>query len=105
MAVPATTPPRRGGAGGARRVVAIHRDDFRQPLERPLAPPPLLYDDAAATLDDQVARARSDGVAFRLTPSRTSFTPWTAGGRAGANATVPFTTTGNGAVYRQRRGR
>lgn len=92
-------------ASGARRVVAIHWDDIWRPLEQPLAPLPLLFDDAAATLDDLVARARSDGIAFGLPPLRTPFAPWTAGGRAGAYATVPFTTTGNGAVYRQMRGR
>jgi L-ascorbate metabolism protein UlaG (beta-lactamase superfamily) len=62
-------------AVGARRVVAVHWDDFWLGLDQPLQPMPYLADDFAATMDDFERMARARGQDLRLPPLFTPFDP------------------------------
>lgn len=54
------------GAAGARRVVAIHWDDFLRPLDRPLVPMPRLMDDFGSSMRFLSARSEAEGVDLRI---------------------------------------
>lgn len=47
-------------------VVAIHWDDFFQPLSGKLEPMPNLFDDVAGGFDDLICRTKADGIRFGL---------------------------------------
>ena len=68
---------------GARRVVPIHWDDFRLPLDQPLVPmlrlgymPPFGGGDFSVTMDSLVDRGRADGVEVRLLYAWTPVNPF-----------------------------
>jgi len=60
---------------GAQRVVAIHWDDFGEPLDKPLVAFPYLIDDLDVTMKHLTAFAARDGVEIRLPPLLTPFAP------------------------------
>jgi len=60
---------------GARRVIAIHWDDFGEPLSQPLVAFPYLIDDLGVTMQHLGAWAARDGVELRLAPLSTPFVP------------------------------
>ncbi len=62
-------------AVGARRVIAVHWDDFWLPLDAPLQAMPLLLDDFATTMADLQERGERDGIEVRLPPLFTPFVP------------------------------
>jgi L-ascorbate metabolism protein UlaG (beta-lactamase superfamily) len=62
-------------AVGARRVVAVHWDDFWLGLDRPLQPMPYLADDFAATMDDLRRLSQQRGQDLRLPPVLVPFDP------------------------------
>lgn len=64
-------------AVGARRAIAIHWDDFWQPLDdAPLRPMPRLIDDVDRSLDDLRRRGAAAGVDIRLPPLWQPFDPF-----------------------------
>jgi hypothetical protein len=62
-------------AVGARRVVAVHWDDFTVGLDRPLQPMPYLADDFAASMDDLGRFAAAGRQDLRLPPVLVPFDP------------------------------
>lgn len=62
-------------AVGARRVVAVHWDDFWLGLDRPLQPMPYLADDFAVTMADLQRLASAGHQDLRLPPLFTAFDP------------------------------
>jgi L-ascorbate metabolism protein UlaG (beta-lactamase superfamily) len=60
---------------GAKRVVAIHWDDFGEPLDKPLVAFPYLIDDLGVTMKHLTSFAARDGVDIRLPPLLTPFAP------------------------------
>jgi L-ascorbate metabolism protein UlaG (beta-lactamase superfamily) len=62
-------------AAGARRVIAVHWDDFWLGLDQPLQPMPYLADDFGATMADLGALAAAGGQELRLPPLFTPFDP------------------------------
>lgn len=52
----------------ARRIIPIHWDDFTLPLNEPLQPGRLLFDDLGVTLDFMQRRALAEGVDLRFAP-------------------------------------
>ena len=60
---------------GARRVIAIHWDDFGRPLSQPLVAFPYLIDDLGVTMQHLGAWAARDGVELKLPPLSTPFVP------------------------------
>ena len=62
-------------AVGARRVVAVHWDDFTLGLDRPLQPMPYLADDFPATMDDLGRFAAAGRQDLRLPPVLVPFDP------------------------------
>jgi L-ascorbate metabolism protein UlaG (beta-lactamase superfamily) len=60
---------------GAKRVIAIHWDDFGVPLSQPLLAFPYLIDDLGATMHHLGAWAARDGVELRLPPLWAPFVP------------------------------
>lgn len=62
-------------AVGARRVVAVHWDDFTLGLDRPLQPMPYLADDFAASMDDLRRFAAAGRQDLRLPPVLVPFDP------------------------------
>lgn len=64
---------------GAKRVIAIHWDNFALPLDRPLQPLPQLLDDFAATMRFLTARGRAGGVDIRVPQAWQSFDPFAPG--------------------------
>lgn len=61
---------------GAKRVVAIHWDNFALPLDLPLQPIPNLLDDFAATMRFLTDRGRAGGVDIRVPQAWQSFDPF-----------------------------
>lgn len=61
---------------GAKRVIAIHWDNFARPLDRPLQPIPNLLDDFAATMRFLAERGRSAGVDIRVPQAWQMFDPF-----------------------------
>jgi L-ascorbate metabolism protein UlaG (beta-lactamase superfamily) len=53
-------------AVGAKRVIAIHWDDFTRPLDEPMVPLPRLLDDFGVTMAFLSDRARAEGVVLAL---------------------------------------
>ena len=62
-------------AVGARRVVAVHWDDFTLGLDRPLQPMPYLADDFPASMDDLARFAAAGRQDLRLPPVLVPFDP------------------------------
>lgn len=62
-------------ASGAKRVIAIHWDDFWLPLDQPLAAMPLLFDNLDVVMADLTRRGAADGVEVRLPPTFSPFAP------------------------------
>lgn len=62
----------------ARRVVAIHWDNFALPLDQPLQPLPQLLDDMSASMDFLQARGRAAGVRIELPQGWQRFDAFTA---------------------------
>jgi L-ascorbate metabolism protein UlaG (beta-lactamase superfamily) len=60
---------------GATRVIAIHWDDFAQPLSQPLVAFPYLIDDLGATMRHLRTWAARDGVDLKLPPLWAPFAP------------------------------
>ncbi len=60
---------------GAKRVVAVHWDDFWLPLDQPLQAMPRLFDDLDVVMSDLTRRGTADGVEVRLPPTFTPFAP------------------------------
>lgn len=63
-------------AVGAKRVVAIHWDNFALPLDRPLQPIPQLFDDFTATMRFLADRGRAEGVDIRVPLAWQAFDPF-----------------------------
>ncbi|MFJ6436173.1 MBL fold metallo-hydrolase [Streptomyces sp. NPDC091416] len=63
-------------ATGARRVVAVHWDDFFRSLDRPLRPLRAFLDDFTATMEFLTRKAASDGVALALPVLGRRADPW-----------------------------
>lgn len=68
-------------AVGAKRVIAVHWDDFWQGLDRPLQAMPYLADDLDATMVDLRRLATADGIDLRLPPLFVPFDPYPPGGK------------------------
>ena len=62
-------------AVGARRVVAVHWDDFTLGLDRPMQPMPYLADDFTASMDDLARFAAAGRQDLRLPPVLVPFDP------------------------------
>ena len=62
----------------AKRVVAIHWDNFALPLDRPLQPIPQLLDDMTASMDFLQARGKATGVSIELPQGWQVFDAFTA---------------------------
>jgi L-ascorbate metabolism protein UlaG (beta-lactamase superfamily) len=63
-------------AVGARRVIAIHWDDFTKPLDEPLVPLSSFLDDIAASFDFYIARAAAERIEFKLAGAWTRVDPF-----------------------------
>ena len=63
-------------ASGAKRVVAIHWDDFTKPLDMPLQPLPNLFDDFDASMTFLKAKGAAQGVEIVLPQAWTRFDPF-----------------------------
>jgi L-ascorbate metabolism protein UlaG (beta-lactamase superfamily) len=63
-------------AVAARRVIAIHWDDFTRPLDKPLVPLPRLLDDVSASFDFFIARAGAEKIDFKLVSAWTKIDPF-----------------------------
>jgi len=63
-------------ATGAKRVIAIHWDDFWRPLTEPLQAMPMLVDDVPSSLSDLQGRSAAAGIELRLPPTFEPFDPW-----------------------------
>ncbi|MBI3369895.1 MAG: MBL fold metallo-hydrolase [Burkholderiales bacterium] len=64
---------------GAKRVIAIHWDDFWRRLDdQPLRAMPRLLDDTDASFDELARRAADAKIEFKLPPLRVPFDPWPA---------------------------
>jgi len=61
---------------GARRVIAIHWDDFTQPLDQPLVPLSRLLDDVMLSFDFFLARASAGRIDFKLAGAWTKIDPF-----------------------------
>jgi L-ascorbate metabolism protein UlaG (beta-lactamase superfamily) len=59
----------------ARRVIAVHWDNFTLPLDRPLQPIPRLFDDLAASMHFLTERGRAEQVDVRLPAAWSPFDP------------------------------
>jgi L-ascorbate metabolism protein UlaG (beta-lactamase superfamily) len=60
---------------GAKRVIAIHWDDFGEPLDKPMVAFPYLIDDLGVTMRHLAAWGARDGVEVRLPPLLVPFAP------------------------------
>ena len=63
-------------AVGARRVIAIHWDDFTRPLDEPLVPLSRFLDDVPLSFDFFIARAAAERLDFKLAGAWTKFDPF-----------------------------
>ena len=63
-------------AVGARRVIAIHWDDFTRPLDEPLVPLSRFLDDVPLSFDFFIARAAAEKLDFKLAGAWTRFDPF-----------------------------
>jgi L-ascorbate metabolism protein UlaG (beta-lactamase superfamily) len=63
-------------AVGARRVIAIHWDDFTRPLEEPLLPLSRFLDDVGSSFDFLIARAAAEKIDFKLVSAWTRIDPF-----------------------------
>ena len=70
---------------GAKRVIAIHWDDFTLSLDRPLEPLPMLLDDVPKTMSFLVERGKDAGVEVRLAPEFVTIDPFAGLGPGGAD--------------------
>lgn len=61
---------------GATRVVPIHWDNFALPLDRPLQPIPILFDDLAATMRFLTTQGRSESVDVAMPTAWQPFDPF-----------------------------
>jgi L-ascorbate metabolism protein UlaG (beta-lactamase superfamily) len=63
-------------AVGARRVIAIHWDDFTRPLDEPLVPLSRLLDDVPLSFDFFIARAAAEKIDFKLVAAWSKIDPF-----------------------------
>jgi len=66
------------GAVGARRVIAIHWDDFTIPLDEPLVPLSRFLDDVGESFEFFLSRAAAEKIDFKLAAAWTKFDPFAA---------------------------